>query len=153
MLTTTRSFSRRASSTRLRWPAWSAPIVGTSPIELPPARHRREASSIAPGLSITTSPSEAGTGKGVGGFSAPMRPISGFSACAARLRIDLMRSLRCSALHADLGHLDHRISRRGFPRPASRPVPDLVLFLRRGPRSVGRVLVLGGGELAGADVL
>src|SRR6202521_699736 len=92
MLTTTRSFSRRARSTRLRWPAWSAPIVGTSPIELPPARHRREASSIAPGLSITTSPS-------------------------------------------------------------ARAVPDLVLFLRRGSRSVGRVLVLGGGELAGADVL
>jgi len=26
-----------------------------------------------------------------------------------------MRSLRCSSLHPDLGHLDRRISRRGFP--------------------------------------
>ncbi len=43
-----------------------------------------------------------------------MRLISGFSSCAARLRIDLMRSLRCSALRPDLGHLDRRISRRGF---------------------------------------
>jgi hypothetical protein len=25
-----------------------------------------------------------------------------------------MRSLRCSSLHPDLGHLDRRISRRGF---------------------------------------
>jgi len=26
-----------------------------------------------------------------------------------------MRSLRCSSLHPDLGHLDRRISRRGLP--------------------------------------
>src|SRR3989442_12717655 len=56
MLTTTTSFSRRASSTRLRWPACSAPIVGTSPIDLPSRRQRRDASSIAPGCPKTTTP-------------------------------------------------------------------------------------------------
>src|SRR5438876_12104728 len=59
MLTTTTSFSRRASSTRLRWPACSAPIVGTSPIDLPSRRQRRDASSIAPGWSKTARPLSA----------------------------------------------------------------------------------------------
>src|SRR5207302_1947476 len=55
-LATTTSFSRLAASTRLRWPACSAPIVGTRPIDFPSWRHRRDASSIAPGVSITTRP-------------------------------------------------------------------------------------------------
>jgi len=45
----------------------------------------------------------------------PMRPICGLSSCAARSRSSPMRSLRCSELHPHLGHLDRRISRRGFP--------------------------------------
>src|SRR6266581_3162929 len=53
--------------------------------------------------------------KGVAGSSAPMRPIFGFSSCAARSRSSPMRSLRCSELHPNLGHLDRRISRRRFP--------------------------------------
>jgi len=52
--------------------------------------------------------------KGVVGSSAPMRPICGFSSCAARSRSSAMRSLRCSELHPHLGHLDRRTSRRGF---------------------------------------
>jgi hypothetical protein len=32
-----------------------------------------------------------------------------------------MRSLRCSSLHPDLGHLDRRISRRGFSAPPLSP--------------------------------
>src|SRR5438552_16352445 len=59
MLTTTTSFSRRASSTRLRWPACSAPIVGTKPTDLPSARQRRDASSIGRGCSKTTTPLSA----------------------------------------------------------------------------------------------
>src|SRR5260370_24020489 len=43
-----------------------------------------------------------------------MRPIFGFSSCAARSRSRPMRSLRCSELHPHLDHLDRRISRRGF---------------------------------------
>src|SRR5450631_4340698 len=53
MLTTTIGFSRRASSIRLRCPAWSAPIVGTSPIARPSLRQCRDASSIEPGSSNT----------------------------------------------------------------------------------------------------
>src|SRR5712692_2773192 len=49
-LTTTLSFSRRARSTRLMCPAWSAPIVGTSPIEAPSARHPRATSRMNPGV-------------------------------------------------------------------------------------------------------
>ena len=37
-LTITISFSERARSTSERWPAWSAPIVGTSPMLLPSCR-------------------------------------------------------------------------------------------------------------------
>src|ERR1700693_1356106 len=36
------------------WPACSAPIVGTRPTVCPSPRQRREVSSIAPGVSITT---------------------------------------------------------------------------------------------------
>src|SRR6266850_3058299 len=53
MLTTTRSFSRHDRSTRLRCPAWSAPIVGTRPIAWPSRRQRRDTPSIFPGSSIT----------------------------------------------------------------------------------------------------
>src|SRR6266852_4548898 len=49
-LTTTLSFSRRARSTRLMCPAWSAPIVGTNPIEAPSARHPRATSRMNPGV-------------------------------------------------------------------------------------------------------
>src|SRR2546428_177114 len=52
--------------------------------------------------------------KALDGSSAPMRPIFGFSSCGARSRIYAMRSLRSSSLHPNLGHLDRRISRRGF---------------------------------------
>src|SRR5216683_6104273 len=53
MLTTTIAFSPRAAAIRLRWPAWRAPIVGTSPTSRPWACHRRDAASIAAGLSNT----------------------------------------------------------------------------------------------------
>src|SRR5712691_7346028 len=49
-LTTTLSFSRRARSTRLMCPACNAPMVGTSPIEAPSARHPRATSRINPGV-------------------------------------------------------------------------------------------------------
>src|SRR6266852_479771 len=49
-LTTTLSFSRRARSTRLMCPACNAPIVGTSPIEAPSARHPRATSRMNPGV-------------------------------------------------------------------------------------------------------
>src|SRR5260370_40409181 len=49
-LTTTLSFSRRARSTRLICPACNAPIVGTSPIEAPPACQPRATSCINPGV-------------------------------------------------------------------------------------------------------
>src|SRR6266851_2322213 len=52
MLTTTRSFSRHAASTRLIWPTWRAPIVGTSPIEQPSARHPRAMSRMNAGVAI-----------------------------------------------------------------------------------------------------
>src|SRR5438270_9798442 len=59
MLTTTTSFSPRAVSTRRMCPACSAPIVGTSPIDLPSRRQRRDALSIAPGWSKTARPLSA----------------------------------------------------------------------------------------------
>src|SRR6266851_2364061 len=49
-LTTTLSFSRRARSTRLMWPACNAPIVGTRPIEAPSACQPRATSRINPGV-------------------------------------------------------------------------------------------------------
>src|ERR1700704_1172379 len=52
MLTTTRSFSRQACPPRLKCPAGSAPIVGTSPIDSPSRCQRREASSAFRGSSI-----------------------------------------------------------------------------------------------------
>src|SRR5438309_9542954 len=54
VLASTTSFSRLVESTRLKWPAWSAPMVGTRPIVLLSDLHRRDASSIAPGVSMTT---------------------------------------------------------------------------------------------------
>src|SRR5258706_1982721 len=53
MLTTTRSFSRQACSTRLRCPACRAPSVGTSPIDSPSRCQRRDTSSAFRGSSIT----------------------------------------------------------------------------------------------------
>src|SRR4029077_15691570 len=54
MLTTRREFSARARSTRLMCPAWSAPIVGTSPIT-PPSRCQLWASArISDGDGTTT---------------------------------------------------------------------------------------------------
>src|SRR5438093_9462463 len=53
-LTTTTSFSALAVWTRLICPSWSAPMVGTRPIDFPSRRHRRDASSIAPACSITS---------------------------------------------------------------------------------------------------
>src|SRR5437588_1026575 len=51
MLTTTRSFSTAAARTRLRWPAWRAPMVGTSPTESPsrrqPATRSRSSAVVA----------------------------------------------------------------------------------------------------------
>src|SRR5260370_6716653 len=52
MLTTTRSFSRHAASTRLMWPRCRAPIVGTSPIEQPSERHPRAMSRMNAGVAI-----------------------------------------------------------------------------------------------------
>src|SRR5216684_2771503 len=59
---------------------------------------------------------EAG-GEAIDGSSAPMRPISGLRACAARLRIYAMRALRCSALHPDLDHLVTDYLANGLHRP------------------------------------
>src|SRR6266850_704671 len=53
MLTTTLAFSWQARWTRLMWPAWRAPIVGTRPIECPSCRQPREVASIAAGVSMT----------------------------------------------------------------------------------------------------
>src|ERR1700674_931945 len=53
MLTTTLEFSRQAWSIKLRWPAWSAPMVGTRPIESRSPRHFRDAASIDRGSSNT----------------------------------------------------------------------------------------------------
>src|ERR1700687_2953663 len=62
---------------------------------------------------------KAGRCGGVGGSSAPMRPIFGLISCANRLRIYGMRALRSSentpgrpAAKPREGPLDHRISRR-----------------------------------------
>src|SRR5665213_1573207 len=51
MLTTTFELSSQARLTRLMWPACRAPMVGTRPMVWPSWRHRREVSSIAPGVS------------------------------------------------------------------------------------------------------
>src|ERR1700737_400486 len=47
MLTTTRWLSWRARLTRLSWPAWSAPMVGTSPMSSPACRQAIACSCIA----------------------------------------------------------------------------------------------------------
>src|SRR5438132_6942395 len=62
-----------------------------------------------------------------------MRPICGLSSCAARSRMhDALAG--CSSLHPHLGHLDRRISRRGFsPEP-------LALFLAGDAREVDHAL-------------
>jgi protein-tyrosine phosphatase len=61
-----------------------------------------------------------------------------------------MRSLRCSSLRPDLGHLDRRISRRGFPAvplarrldwPDCRNARDLGGIPRRGGVTRSRVLI------------
>src|SRR6202043_1201132 len=54
MLTTTRWLSRRARLTRLSWPAWSAPMVGTSPMSSPACRHAIACSCMAIADSMTT---------------------------------------------------------------------------------------------------
>src|SRR5712664_3568045 len=46
-----------------------------------------------------------------------MRPISGLTSCATRLRIYGMRALRCLEIRPDLDHLDRRISRRHTASP------------------------------------
>src|SRR5882672_8459361 len=56
MLTTTLEFSRQARSTRLMWPACSAPIVGTRPIVWPSRRQALAVASSAAGVSMTTGP-------------------------------------------------------------------------------------------------
>src|ERR1700682_2037139 len=54
MLTTTRWLSRRARLTRLSWPAWSAPMVGTAPVSAPACRHAIACSCMAIADSMTT---------------------------------------------------------------------------------------------------
>src|SRR5213080_3634387 len=52
-VTITRWFSRRARATRLSWPAWSAPIVGTTPISSPAWRQATACSCMAFADSMT----------------------------------------------------------------------------------------------------
>src|SRR5579872_1186875 len=56
MLTTSRLFSARARSIRLKCPAWRAPSVGTSPMDAPSPCHRRATSRISDGDVMTAGP-------------------------------------------------------------------------------------------------
>src|SRR5437879_12136254 len=103
-LTTTTSFSPLAVSTRRICPACKAPVVGTRPLDLPSARHRRDAPSIAAGCSITVRPLSAvpdlfGPHE-LGGFAessrGPLRPVLCGRRSVGRVLVLRPRELPCA---------------------------------------------------------
>src|SRR4030088_3348625 len=54
MLTTVLSFSASDAETRLRWPAWRAPIVGTSPTDCPARRQLATRSRSSAAVATTS---------------------------------------------------------------------------------------------------